>query len=179
VIVQDVEWLAVLSRLVKDIENPGDVVALVERLPNLLRMAFGQHLMDCRRGTRPRSGEEGDSVAQLDQPFTQEIDDLLNAAVPLWWYWNPRWGEHGDLERLTTIFNGIAGGMICDYHGEVPSPVARYMDFLTPEELTSVTRGDLRSIDHSDSGLMTPIAVEWVKKSNVSEVFVRLLWRLQ
>jgi hypothetical protein len=96
----------------------------------------------------------------LDQPFTQEIDDLLNSAVPLWWYWNPRWSEHGDLVRPLTSFKGIPGGTIGDYHSEVPSPVARYMDFLTPEELTSVTRGDLRSIDHSDSGLMTPIAVE-------------------
>jgi hypothetical protein len=41
VIVQDVEWLAVLGRLVKDIENAGDVVALVKRLPNLIWMASG------------------------------------------------------------------------------------------------------------------------------------------
>jgi hypothetical protein len=96
----------------------------------------------------------------LDQPFTQEIDDLLNAAVPLWWYWNPRWGEHGDLVRLVASVTGIPGGTICDCHGEVPSPVARDVVFLKPEELTSVTPGDLRSIGHSDSGLMTPIAVE-------------------
>jgi hypothetical protein len=48
VIVQDVEGLAVPGRLIKDIENAGDVVALVQRLPYPIWMAFGQYLVDCR-----------------------------------------------------------------------------------------------------------------------------------
>jgi hypothetical protein len=64
-------------------------------------------------------------VTQAHQSFTQEIDYLLDAAVPLWRYRDPGRGQHGDVVSLATDLRGTAiRPTFSDYHSGVPSQVA-------------------------------------------------------
>ncbi len=48
VVVEEVEGLALLPRLSNGIEDPGDMVALLQRLPYFIWIALRKHLADRR-----------------------------------------------------------------------------------------------------------------------------------
>jgi len=81
-------------------EGTRNVIGLVERALDLVRVRLVEQRDDASAGARARRTQEGDVVALLDEGLCERADDGLDAAISRRGHRDPRRGEHRDAQGV-------------------------------------------------------------------------------
>ena len=106
VVMQNVERQTLLGREVDLLPRPRDMVGLVQRGADLVRMSILQQRVHTSRRPRSRRGEQRHLMATLDQSLAQQGNDRLDPAVAGRRHLDPRRREDGDPQPISASVLG-------------------------------------------------------------------------